>query len=90
MKSDSKPVKFFLVIEGVRGTNGKISSVKLAHAALSRPKTLEENQTCFAMKLNVPVAAFEVPVYDINIEASDLIPHEIIAEVESWIVSDIE
>lgn len=88
VKSDSKPVKFFVVVQGTRGTNGKITTASLAYTSLTKPTMLEADQTCFAMNISVPVVAFEPPVCEIAIESSALIPSAIIAEVESWIVND--
>lgn len=81
--SDSKQVKMFVTLQGNRGTNGKITSVNLASAGMDRPETLHQDETCFEVKLNVPIAAFDPPAIEIKIDP--MIPDEIKAEVESWI-----
>lgn len=88
VKSDSKPVKFFVVVEGSRGTNGRITSAKMVYTSIERPEVLNADQTCFAMNLSVPVTAFDPLLCEMKIQPSDLIPSGIIAEVESWIVED--
>lgn len=88
-RSDTKPVKFFVVVKGNRGTNDRVANVNLEYACTTRPDVLTADQTCFEMKLDIPVSAFEYPTCSVSIQASDLIPHELIAEVGSWIVEDI-
>jgi hypothetical protein len=82
MKS-TKPAKIYLTLQAVRGSNGRVNSVRLAHADEVKPVNLKEDQTCFAIKLNVPVSTFDVPVYEMTVDF--MIPEEIKAEVESWI-----
>lgn len=84
--SDSKPVKFFLTLQGNRGTNGKITSVAMCDATTEKPQIVEENQTVLALKINVPVTAFDPPVYELTVDS--LVPEEMKAEVEMWIQSD--
>lgn len=79
----TKPAKIYVTLQANRGTNGKVNSVSLVTAEDVKPESLDDDQTCFGLKLNVPVSAFETPVYEITVD--QMVPEEIKAEVESWI-----
>lgn len=87
-RPDTKPVKFFVVVDGNRGTNDRVTNMALAYASATRPDVLAADQTCFEMKVDVPLSAFEYPTCNVSIQPSALIPHEMIAEVQSWIVEE--